>query len=141
MVLCTGMIVIILLSSCTGKIDIENVPAPVKESFAKSYPDTKGDWEKENNTYEVAFKKNGLEMSVQLDLKGNILETETSIAESELPQIAREYLHRDFPNKKIDETAKIVKADGTIIYEAEVNEKDILFDAEGKFLSIESNEK
>jgi len=37
--------------------------------------------------------------------------------------------------KKVKETAKIQKSDGTTVYEAEVKRKDMIFDASGKLLS------
>ena len=35
---------------------------------------------------------------------------------------------------KISETAKITKADGTVVFEVEVKGKDLLFDAKGNII-------
>ena len=37
--------------------------------------------------------------------------------------------------KKVSEASKILRADGSTVYEAEVKHKDLLFDASGKMLS------
>jgi hypothetical protein len=37
----------------------------------------------------------------------------------------------------VKEAAKITQADGAIMYEAEVNGKDLIFDASGKFVKQE----
>ena len=51
------------------------------------------------------------------------------------PQIyTNSYIKTHYNDASITEAAHIVKGDGKIVYEAEVNKKDILFDANGKFL-------
>lgn len=119
------------------KIDASKVPAVVKDSFEKKYPGTIAKWEKENGNYEVNFKSNNSEMSMLISNGGNILETETSIGNNELPGTALAYLKEHYKGKTVKEAAKIVKADNTIVYEAEINNTDILFDANGKFLKEE----
>ena len=37
--------------------------------------------------------------------------------------------------KKVKEAARIEKADGSTVYEAEVKHKDLIFDASGKMLN------
>jgi hypothetical protein len=44
------------------------------------------------------------------------------------------YLQANYANKKIKESAKITSAAGIITYEAEVEDKDLIFDGNGKFL-------
>ena len=110
------------------------VPAAAKSSFEKKYPHTEAKWEKEHGNYEVNFKKDGNQMSVVIDAKGMILETETDIAINQLPEKVSSYLKTHYKGAKVKEAAKIVKADGSIIYEGEVNGKDVMFDSNGKFL-------
>ena len=55
-----------------------NIPAVVKTSFNKKYPDaTNADWEteKENGKliYEVEFKMNGNQMKAEFDEAGNFI--------------------------------------------------------------------
>jgi hypothetical protein len=43
-------------------------------------------------------------------------------------------MKKNYPGTKVEEAAKIVKANGDINYEAEVHHKDVIFDANGKFI-------
>ncbi len=121
-------------AACGQKIDASKVPANVKASFAKAYPGITAKWEKENGKYEVNFKKDGNTMSVLIETNGNITETETDIKTSDLPATVLAYVKEHYAGKKIKEAAKLVKADGSVNYEAEVNGKDVIFDANGKFI-------
>lgn len=134
----TSMLIVIaagLIFSCNAqKLDASKVPSAVKSSFEKQYPGTTGKWEKENNDYEVNFEKDGHEMSTVIDASGVIKETETEIKVAELPETVLSYVKENYKGKTIKEAAKIMKADGTINYEAEVAGKDVIFDANGKFI-------
>jgi hypothetical protein len=133
------MLVAFLFTGClftvnAQKIPAAKVPAAIMASFAKQFPGITGQWEKEAVKYEVNFKKNGVPMSALLDEKGNIAETEMEIKESDLPAASLAYLKEHYKGKKIKECAKITMANGSVNYEAEVNGKDVIFDANGKFI-------
>lgn len=108
-------------------------PQAVVATFNQKFPGaTDVDWDKEKNgEWEAGFKLNGTEMSANFSDAGQWLETETEIAVSELPQAVRTALQ----GKRIKEAARIQKADGSTVYEAEVRRKDLLFDAGGKSLN------
>lgn len=110
------------------------VPSSVKVAFNKKYPHTQAKWEKEKDNYEVNFKKDNKTMSAVIDEEGTIIETEADIAINELPEKARRYVKASYQKAKVKEAAKIVKANGKINYEAEVNGKDVIFDNNGKFI-------
>ncbi|MCW3106421.1 MAG: hypothetical protein JWQ09_927 [Segetibacter sp.] len=110
------------------------VPAAAKSAFQKQYPNTTAKWEKEKGNYEVNFKKDGKTMSAVIDKAGTIIETETDIAINELPQSVQSYLKTHYKGAKVKEAAKIVKANGEVNYEGEVNGKDVIFDSNGKFI-------
>lgn len=118
-----------------------NIPAAVKAAVAKAYPTVKNiHWDKENANYEAGFKSEGKDMSILLDSKGSILETETSISKSELPAGVHSYLKSKFgEGYKINDAAIIVKANGTKVYEAEVKGMDYIFDMNGKFIKSEKD--
>ncbi|MBU1373746.1 MAG: hypothetical protein KKG25_14825 [Bacteroidetes bacterium] len=119
----------------------QSIPAMVKASLTKAYPTVKNvHWDKENPNYEAGFKLDGKEMSILMDSKGSILETETAISTKELPAGVFSYLKTKFGAAyKISETAFIVKADGTKIYEAEVKGLDYMFDTSGKFIKAQKD--
>ncbi len=127
---------LVFLSSAVfaQKLKASKVPAVVKASFAKEYPGTVAKWEKENGKYEVSFTKHGNRMSLTIEPNGSITETEMNIKVIELPADVMAYVKKHYPGMNIKEAAKITKADRTINYETEVNGKDLVFDANGKFI-------
>src|ERR1035437_3536484 len=87
--------VMLLLSVCmlfslwgfSLKITPENVPASVKEAFAKKFPAaTNITYAMEKSDYEVTFKDKEVGMSANFNSKGEWLETETIMIESDLPK-------------------------------------------------------
>lgn len=109
------------------KISAAKVPAEVQGALAKLYPGVKANWEMEKKDYEAGFTFNGKATSVVFNAKGLLLETETAIKPGELPAPVLAKLK----GSKIAEAAKIMKADGSVRYEAEVKGKDLLFDLNG----------
>jgi hypothetical protein len=122
------------LVACSQKMDKSKVPAPVKTAFNTAFPGIVGKWEKENGNFEVNFKKDEKNMSAVIDASGKILETETEITLKELPSGVEVYIKAHYKDAVIKEIAGIIMANGEIVYEAEVNKKDILFDKDGKFI-------
>ena len=45
-----------------------------------------------------------------------------------------QYIQKNHSGAKIKEASKITLADGTLHYEAEVNGRDLIFDANGNFI-------
>lgn len=121
-------------AACAQKLDASKVPAAVKAAFAKQYPGVTAGWEKENGKYEVSFKQNGNTMSALYEVNGSLQETEMDIKIADLPATVQAYVKEHYKGKTVKEAAKITKADGTVNYEAEVGGKDVIFDANGKFL-------
>lgn len=135
---------LILLIACAGlfsfsvsaqKMDVARVPAAVKATFAKQFPTaTDVNWEKEGKEYEVAFKNKGQAMTVSLDAKGTLLETETGLKSSELPAAIQKYLSDNYKGKTIQSADKTV-AGTKVTYEVVVEKgKELVFDANGKFI-------
>ena len=132
----TAAICLLLTSfAFAQKLSADKVPANVKAKFATLYPSvTDAKWEMEKADYEAGFKNGSKNTSVVIDAQGNLKETETAIQANELPKNASDYLAKNHPGAKIQETAKIVSAKGVVTYEAEINKKDILFDEKGNFI-------
>ena len=105
-------------------------PQAVLTAFQQKFPSiAKAHWEKEGNgEWEAEFDLGGAETSANFAADGKWLETETEIGFSDLPAPVQSALK----GKKVKETAKIVKADGTMMFEAEVGHHDLMFDAAGK---------
>ena len=130
---------IFILTGCSGKFKESQVPAAAKQTFEKNYPGIKGTWDKEDNNYEVSFKKDSKEMSVVIDESGTIVETETDIPVTDLPTNVQEYIKQHYQGKAIKEASTITKGNGEVNYEAEVDDKDVVFDANGKFIEEEKD--
>ena len=121
-------------SACAQKLNASKVPAAVKATFEKQYPGVSVKWEKEDGKYEAGFKQNDNTMSALYEANGTMTESEMDIKVSDLPASVLAYVKENYKGKKIKEGAKITKSDGTVNYEAEVDGKDVIFDATGKFL-------
>lgn len=108
-----------------------SVPSAVTSAFSKQYPAaTAVKWEEEHGKYEVAFTNANNKMAVVYSAAGAVEETETAIALSALPKQALLYART---KGRVTEAARIVLANGTTVYEAEVNGKDLIFDEKGNF--------
>ncbi len=123
---------LVFLSSAT--LFAANPPAAVLAAFKQKFPNAQDvDWSKEKNgDWEAEFELPGSpEMSAAFSADGQWQETETEIAVAELPAPIRTALQ----GKKVKEAARIEKADGSTVYEAEVGRKDLLFNASGQMLN------
>ena len=130
----SALIAAIGFSACAQKLDASKVPAVVKAAFAKQYAGIPVKWEKEGGKYEAGFKQNGNIMSALFEENGKMTESEMDIKVAYLPASVLAYVKEHYKGKSIKEGAKITKADGTVNYEAEVDGKDVIFDANGKFI-------
>jgi hypothetical protein len=116
------------------KLKVNQVPINIKSAFQNAYPNAlKAKWSKENDKFEVEYSLNKEEVSVLFDASGKILETEHEISITKLPKEIIDYVKRNYKTK-IKEAAMITDAKGNITYEAEIKEKDIIFDTNGKFI-------
>jgi hypothetical protein len=112
------------------------VPTSVKEALMKKYPQaSKVTWEKEKGNFEANWGgKSGEDMSVQYTPSGTFIEQVAAISPSELPAAVAVYVKQHHKGLKISEAGKVTDAKGTMMYEAEVKGKDLVFDEKGNFL-------
>lgn len=121
----------------TTVINATEVPDAVEKAFKEKYPTAKKvKWEKENNNdYEASFVMDNKEISVVYSQDAQFKEIETEITVAELPKAVIDSFNKKYPTSKIEEAAKIERADKTIVYEAEtkINKKEVnlLFDENG----------
>jgi hypothetical protein len=111
------------------------VPAVLKAAFAKQFPKaTDVKWEKEGGNWEVALKNNGKEMTVVMDPKGKVTETEVPIMGTELPGLAMKYIADKFKGKPILSADKITSG-MKVTYEVVIEKGNAMkFDETGKYL-------
>jgi hypothetical protein len=128
-------VVMITVAGYAQKLKESDVPDNVKAKQNATFPDAKSvKWSKENAAYEAEFKLNKIEISCLIDGNAELLETETEIAASELPEPVKTAIEKIYAGCKINEASKIVKQD-MVSYEAEVkiekDKYDLLFTPEG----------
>lgn len=133
-VMTIALIATIFVGANAQKLDATKVPTAVKASFAKQFPNAKAKWEMEEGKYEAGFENGDKTMSALFSADGTMTESEVSIKQTELPAAVLAYVKENYKGKTIKESAKITKANGTVVYEAEVNGKDLIFDEKGKFI-------
>lgn len=131
----------VLTFSCANaqKMNEADVPASVKNGFARKYPGAKVEkWEKEGTDFEAEFHLNKVESSAVFDANGTFKELEQGIKISELPKSVPDYCAKNYVGHKLTEAAKITDATGKVIYEAEMSKGnvhfDVLFDDRGDFI-------
>lgn len=137
------LIIALLAVACNTSAQKKiTVPDAVKSAFTNAYPKaTSADWEMEDGMYEAEWEENKMETSVLYQADGTLVQTETEITLASLPQPIKDYVTNSLKGQKIKEAAKIVAANGTISYEAEVGGKDYIFNANGTLLSTEEDEE
>ncbi|OPC37047.1 hypothetical protein [Elizabethkingia miricola] len=137
LVFATGFSTVAVAQAQEKKENVK-VPSVVEQAFQKQHPNIKAKWEKEDGKYEAGFKQNGKKMSVLYTAAGTLEESEVEIAADQLPASVPQYItqHKLGP---IKEAAKITKANGTVLYEAEVKSGDALFDVKGNFVTLKKD--
>ncbi len=128
-------LLVITLSGFTVK-----VPKAVTDAFAKNFPAAKEiKWGKENaEEYEADFKINGNKMSANFLADGSWTETEATIAVSALPAAVAATVKTKYPAHTIVGAGKIEKANGEILYEAELKKSskkmEVILNADGSII-------
>lgn len=119
------------------KVKVTKIPEIVSKSLLSKYPNAKNiKWDKEENNYEASFESNKIENSVLFNTNGKIIETEVEIITAQLPKSILNYIGKNYKDQKVKEAAKIISEKGILTYEAEIQGKDLLFDENGKLLSV-----
>lgn len=123
-----ALLMFVVATSHAQKLNTAEVPVAVKSAFSKTHAKiSKVSWSKEDANFEAEFTLNGKETSEVYTATGIFVESEVEMKASELPAAVKMKLK----DHKITEAAKITRANGSVIYEAEIKGKDLLFDANG----------
>ena len=133
---------VLLIASASCKTDPKaDTPDVVIAKFNELYPNTRDvTWEKEDTLYEATFKADTVEKSIAFHPNGTVHLMETEIDPDQLPQPIKDYVSQKHNGKPITGATMIVFVNGVNQYEAEVENKDYLFDALGQFVSVEEEE-
>jgi uncharacterized membrane protein YkoI len=129
------------------KMKESDVPASVKQNFAKVFPKAVGvKWAKENSEeLEAEFKQEGKEMSANFKLDGTWAATETEIKKSELPKGVQNALATEYSDYQIKEIEKAEAPGKPIAYELEVEKGEtkweIRFSEDGNVIHKEEKKE
>lgn len=135
-----GVALISMSFMSAQKVSEKEVPAAVKAVLKTNYPNAKDlKWEKERRNFEAEFEIGKTDYSVLINPAGRILETEMEIPKDELPGSVFGYIMKNYPGDKIKEATKITNRNHVVRYEVEVEDYDLIFNNEGKFLRRTKN--
>jgi hypothetical protein len=112
-------------------VPLDDVPALVKTSFAKYYPNvTKVKWNREDQVFEAKYYEGSQRRDAEFDQMGLLLTRERVISESELPKEVLEAYRKDFPEHDLTEIEEITDArTGVITYELDITRGKRKFEA------------
>jgi uncharacterized membrane protein YkoI len=125
------------------KLKSSEVPAAVTAAFAKNFPKAKEvKWSKEGTSeFEAEFEIAELEQAANFDKTGKLLETETEIKKSELPQAIQAAIAKEFAGFTLDEPEKVEIPGKALLYEMELKKDkvkyEVQFSADGKVVKKE----
>lgn len=133
----------VILTACSQPESTppSTMPQAVLQAFKKDFPYAENlSWEKQGLDFEGSFYLEGKEMSAIYDKSGKLWETEESIATTALPAGAIAYINSSYPHSEIKEANKIIlDHHSKVLYEAEVNGEDLIFNENGLFLKTGRN--
>ncbi|MDX2280037.1 MAG: hypothetical protein NW218_10640 [Saprospiraceae bacterium] len=135
-------LVVTILSACNQAAKTRQVPTNISEAFVKLHPNAAIlKWNDEPPIWEAKYKEGEEKGAVSFNDKAEVTETELVIAESQLPNGSSiaDYIKSHYTGEKLQRCEKVTKADGTITYEIQITGQEIVFDAQGKYLSEEKD--
>src|SRR5471030_322955 len=95
-------------TSFSQKITKENVHAPVLETFKARFSIAdKTEWEMDYDKYQCNFNVGNADFSATFDKDGKWLKTESLIKASALPKNIKDFIAKNFPGYKVDNTEKV----------------------------------
>jgi len=107
-------------------------PAAVTNAFSQRFAKAeKVKWDKEEaNEWEAEFMLSGKELTASFDLEGKWLETEAEIEKSELPEVVKSAIEKQYAGAKLGECARIESP--------EFNGYEIALKLKGKEIEVQS---
>lgn len=107
-----------------AKMAVQDIPAPVLEAFAKSYPGVlvkHYDQNQKNgqNVYDISFTLADKNMEVRYATDGRLLKVEEAITSDSLPGNIRQTIDSFFHAPRITKAARVHK-DGQLFYDVKV---------------------
>ena len=128
-----------LMSMQFAHAQVRKIPAPVTDAFKAKYANATGvEWKDRLTSYSAIFQLDGKKHQAYFDDDGTWKQTDTEIAESELPAAVNNGFQKSkYAEWSLERAEKVEKNDGTIEYRVQVRKGDIrkknlLFTPEGR---------
>lgn len=118
---------------------VNQVPAKVSATFQQLYPNAANvSWQEEQGYFIPVFLNNNVQTKLLIDVKGALVHTFVKIAATAMPAAANTYIATNYAGNNITDAEQITMINHTTRYEAIVGGKDLIFDANGKFITTAS---
>jgi len=125
----------IALSACTSE---RKPDARIVAAFKTMHPSaTVERWLDEPPNWEAKYTDGSEHGAVSFDATGKVVETELVIPAEALPTAAGEHIKEHYPAERVQGVERITRMNGTVTYEVQVTGKELVFDADGRFLEEE----
>lgn len=133
--LTAGLLYFSLAAVQAQKLTDSEVPANIKDAFAKMYPGIKeASWNKVDTLYIAGFTDGNYKGAVSFTNDGKWTERETVVPVKSIPVSIQNYLAANYKNEKTAGAVKITKASGEIQYRVAAGNKQILFTKDGDLI-------
>ena len=126
------------------RMDTNDIPQKVRDAFRKDYPTVEfPGWTKFGDTYITSFAFNG-SVTIRYNSDGTLNHLEQSIETNMIPQSAKDYLAKNFPNDTVQFAYQLKDDKGVITYLTDFSYSDskkiskYIFDANGNFIESRS---
>lgn len=138
--------ILILLASLVvlnaQRINDANVPEKVKKAFKNYYPEVQNlTWQKTKQGFAAVFVLENISAKLILDTDGKLLETTTTVSQSDLPQSIQEYVNSNYKEYKFGSLEKVVNNEGAVEYNISIIKKRVkkmlIFTNDGHLLNKE----
>jgi hypothetical protein len=145
-ILTVGMIVSCKQGKKSGEKPEKNeIPVAVSKAFSEKFATaTNVEWEaEEEGIFEAEFTLNGKEMSAEFTSDGTWKETETEVAQSDLPAVIVDSLESAYAEYIVEETEMCETPEGRrweIALKKENTELSLVLDETGKILKMKEQE-
>ena len=116
----------IAFSASGQKVKESDVPAAVKDAFAKQFTSAKNvKWSKEGEgEFEAEFRSDKGKQSANFDKDGKWLITETKISEKWLPPAVQATIKKEFADYEVEEAEQAETTDQGSFFEIEFEQKE-----------------
>jgi hypothetical protein len=139
------MLIFLCMGTARGRgLTGQDIPAPVQNTFQKSYPNAKkARWSIKKGNYRVTFKDNKKKITLSINPGGQVVRKKTKIKIPDFPQQYKKELAEKYPGFTLKKAAKIEEK-GMVFYIARLyrgkQELKITFNTDGTISKVKEGD-